>query len=297
MQLRGRARKSTEIEIARVREHLTEHFGADGSPSEKLRGLIYCVRRRKRSGFEQTVIAERAKLTLGRVQQVLAGDYTRVSWDAVAAVLLVLDADPADLSVAGELYEQITFPGSDWTGEPRSPGGPVRLPATLLTLGVSSPGVTSFWIALPTPTSTGDTAAGGRRHTPSIPAAEPPIRQDRTEEDIETIDPMGVQTVAEFTQALELFNLTHGERSLREIVKHCSDVNTELTAETGLEIHPYSTGSYSNLIRDGKKGKLSKKDLVLSYLAGCGATRAELDVWAKAYVRLRTLITRSGDHQ
>ncbi|TDB72305.1 XRE family transcriptional regulator [Actinomadura sp. KC216] len=283
-----------------MREHLTEHFGADGSPSEKLRGLIYCVRRRKRSGFEQTVIAERAKLTLGRVQQVLAGDYTRVSWDAVAAVLLVLDADPADLSVAGELYEQISSPGSPWSGGPRGPRGaavPVRLPATLLTLGVSSPGVTSFWIALPPPTSAGDTGAGGRRHTLSIPAADQPVRKDRTEEDIETIDPMGVQTVAEFTQALELFNLTHGERSLREIVKHCSDVNTELTAETGLEIHPYSTGSYSNLIRDGKKGKLSKKDLVLSYLAGCGATRAELDVWAKAYVRLRTLITRSGDQQ
>ena len=177
MHLRGRARKSPEAEIARLRKQLDEHFGSDGPA--RLRGLIYCVRHRKRSGYEAEVIAERAKLTLDRVRQVLGGDCTRVSWDAVAAVLLALDAGNAHLSVAGELYEEITATGSrPGSGRGDRPGGlrpgalnwPDGLPAALAARWLipwrTGPGAATFRLDLPSPSR-----AGSRREDADVPVA------------------------------------------------------------------------------------------------------------------------------
>jgi hypothetical protein len=312
MVLRGRSNK----QIVRLRKHLDESFGAQGSEREKLRGLILCVRRRKPTGYEQETIAERAKLTRQSVREILAGQFDKVSWDPIEVVLKTLGADAAEITVAWELYEQFTTsarpaitvrpwspPPSPTRSAKRPPplfpqDSPPSRPAVL----VPPPGP----VTVPTPTTSTTKKADNTGQDPRPDPGDdpaPPVQgeqdrigkeadKDHQHDPVQEIDPMDVQTVEDFTAAMELFRLMRGQRSLRKMVEHCQDVNAELK-KRGLEIQAYSAASYSNVIKNGRRGKTSSKELVLSYIAGAGGTAEELEHWAKAWILLKSRAIKS----
>ncbi|MFD0688734.1 hypothetical protein [Actinomadura fibrosa] len=223
-----------------MRRHLDEHFGSDGPPHEKLRGLLYCLRRHKHPWTTQEEIAETARLTLPKVREIARGDCAYVLPDALLAVLDVLGAGPPEIAA-------VPADRSPPPGHPDTTGA--------LDEHENRPG-----------------PCGGAEAAPAAPAdTGPSIDREPGKEDgrsddhgrPDEIDPMRVDTVQEFTRALEIFRLVRGQRPLREMAKRCLDVNDELK-EQGLQIHPYSTASYSTAIKDGKEGKPARKELILT---------------------------------
>jgi hypothetical protein len=66
----------------------------------------------------------------------------------------------------------------------------------------------------------------------------------------------------------------------------CVRRNAELKAAGQPLVDHYSIGSFSNLVRDGRKGKLPSKGLLRAYITGAGGDLDDLKRWTQARNRL-----------
>jgi hypothetical protein len=276
-------------ELDLVRRCLDEAYPL-GTGQEKLRALIYCVRRRcKGGGHEPEAISRRAHVSFEKIEQVLAGKFHEVRWESIEAVLKALDATPADIAVALELY-LTTVSSARARAAGRGTGGPtptaapvsplrpplvVRLDLLLKVLVLASPKTSAVSPQDPAPPAPPPPAA-------EQTTAQPPTTDITTQPN--TLDPKEAErnmpeftTVAEFVERVKLFRAGKGNRSFRDMNKTCRSKEKELS------VIAYSAATYSTF---GKSGTLPKKELLRSYIVGAGASREELDQWTKAHARL-----------
>lgn len=316
-------RKPT-TEVDQVNEHLNEVYGVHGPAHEKLRGLVHCIRSRKTSGYEQQAIAARAMMTLDSVTAIVGGRFNGIRWDSVEALLRALDATQAEIAVALQLFEEIRKTSLTPTYGPRRTDSlftpsevklnPVAMSRLVSAIDDEMHGMQDVLAGMAESFSPSPAAP------PTIPmpraeddAPEPkedvgklleedvvdfegeePKELEETpkevpETEVDETVPLGpdaVETVRDLIMGVQAFRLGKGKKPLRKMAKECTRLNMELEAAGLPTIEPYSIGSFSNLIRDGLKGKLPSKGLLRAYIVGAGGDVDDLKQWVQARNRL-----------
>ncbi|MFI0453669.1 hypothetical protein [Actinomadura sp. 6N118] len=273
-------------EVERVRRELEE--GNPGGPAqEKLHGLIKCVRWRLKSGYEQEEIADRARLPHPKVREIVKGRFVSVKWDSIEAVLRVMGASQAEISVALDLYNEMSL-----TLTPP----PHRAESEEESTTSEPPEPTSTKTTLPLPVTDliEDTSTTSDKEQTNKSEEQANQSQEDAVDTGVKFDPMRATTVQEFTTCLEAFRASKGDKSFAHMAKHCADLNKELRDHGMDVITRYSAASFCTLIKEGKEeGKLGKQQRVLAFVAGAGGQRQDIELWANAWTRM-TMIDKTG---
>jgi hypothetical protein len=300
MAMRGFRSAQPTSDADRLRQYLDEAF-PEGDDKDKLRGLILCVRRRyKGAGYTQEAIAQRARAPVPRINQVIAGEFTRVQWGSIESVLKALDANDTELRVASELYDKVnrrTAVPDLATFGPRR-GDLARQPVLQVqpievSTPVASPPRASGPPMQPEPVKPDEPAEHCEGLAPIAPVSRP--QQAEPAEPMTVIGrggpaggeekrlpgPKEAQTAEEFVKAMKVFRASKGDKPFRAMATHCQHLNPGLEAED--KVNSYTPASFNTI---GKNGKLPKLPLVRSYIVGAGGDLDDLELWEKAWSRL-----------
>jgi hypothetical protein len=306
-----------KIKAAQLRDHLEETF-PEGSDREKLRGLILCVRSRHRDdgnlrGAKREAIADRAQINLESVTEIVRGEFRRDQWPAIETVLKVVNATTAELEVAHEMYDRISWTG--WLTSVTAPAA--HWLETSATVPVGAETVAAHEPILKDPTATlalyihemDRELNAPPEHTPRIRVTwaddfatavddlktavkAKALPGEVQEERLPATNPLDFKTVEDFVSAIEGFRDLKGAKTYREMAKGCQALNAVLAelAKSGERIRPVESRSAAALNTIGKKGKLPNLQTVRAYIVGAGGDLVDLTVWELAWANLAGLL-------
>ncbi len=286
-------------------------------------GVFYRVRRQGgRSGkHDLTARAEARGVTPAKFAQIVAGDFTGISWGALEGVLVACLAAKADLKVAMELFDQV----QEWHASqpPPEEGRVARTQAR---------GAPSWVWPPPEPDSTASDSIVIRPSLSPNPltsdglaeASKTPAEEVDPQDHVDAVQPQpcqppspdsgdddgggggreddGEEELAPATTPRARRKGSHkvsppdpgtaadqGEfvaqmRAFRTFYgdRPLREMAKECARHPKVE-RPYSFGAFSTI---GKNDKLPKRDLVCAYIAGCGGSDTEIDQWIEAHKRL-----------